>query len=68
MFQIGGSKWREWNEAMIDALVKNQRVGGCEDGSWDPIGEWGVAGGRVYNTAIGAMTLEVYYRFARASN
>ena len=68
MFQIGGSKWREWNEAMIDALVKNQRVGGCEDGSWDPIGEWGIAGGRVYNTAIGAMTLEVYYRFARASN
>ncbi|MEE2890383.1 MAG: prenyltransferase/squalene oxidase repeat-containing protein [Planctomycetota bacterium] len=68
MFQIGGSKWREWNEAMIEALVRNQRVGGCEDGSWDPIGEWGIAGGRVYNTAIGAMTLEVYYRFARASN
>lgn len=68
MFQIGGSKWREWNEAMIDALVQNQRQGGCEDGSWDPVGEWGVAGGRVYNTAIGAMTLEVYYRFARASN
>ena len=37
-----------------------------EDGSWDPIGEWGLAGGRVYSTAIGAMTLEVYYRFTRA--
>ncbi|HIG05485.1 MAG TPA: hypothetical protein EYQ08_07115 [Planctomycetes bacterium] len=68
MFQIGGSKWREWNEAMIETLVRNQRVGGCEDGSWDPVGEWGIAGGRVYNTAIGAMTLEVYYRFARAGN
>ena len=36
-----------------------------EDGSWDPIGEWGKAGGRVYSTAMAAMTLEVYYRYAR---
>jgi hypothetical protein len=35
------------------------------DGSWDPIGEWGISGGRVYSTALGAMTLEVYYRFER---
>lgn len=65
MFQFGGQKWKDWNEAMIEALVPTQRVGGCEDGSWDPIDEWGVAGGRVYATAIGAMTLEVYYRFTR---
>lgn len=68
LFQFGGVKWKEWNSAMIDALVPTQRVGGCEDGSWDPIGEWGVAGGRVYATAIGAMTLEVYYRFTRESD
>ena len=67
LFQFGGPKWREWNAAMIEALVPTQRVGGCEDGSWDPIGEWGIAGGRVYTTAIGAMTLEVYYRFKRES-
>ena len=66
LFQFGGTKWKDWNEAMIEALVRNQRVGGCEDGSWDPIGEWGAAGGRVYATAIGAMTLEVYYRYVRA--
>ena len=65
LFQFGGPKWKEWNEAMIESLVPTQRVGGCEDGSWDPIGEWGYAGGRVYATAIGAMTLEVYYRFKR---
>ena len=29
------------------------------------VGEWGIAGGRVYATALGAMTLEVYYRFRR---
>ena len=65
MFQFGGSQWKEWNDAMQEALLPTQRVGGCEDGSWDPIGEWGAAGGRVYATAIGAMTLEVYYRFVR---
>ncbi|MFQ5653315.1 MAG: hypothetical protein ACE5GW_01115 [Planctomycetota bacterium] len=68
MYQFGGKRWKEWNEAMKEALLPpSQRVGGCEDGSWDPIGEWGAAGGRAYSTAIGAMTLEVYYRFIRAS-
>ncbi|MGE3164680.1 MAG: prenyltransferase/squalene oxidase repeat-containing protein [Planctomycetota bacterium] len=65
MFQYGGSAWKDWNIKMQQALVPNQRQLGCEDGSWDPIGEWGLAGGRVYATAINAMTLEVYYRFER---
>lgn len=65
MFQYGGNAWKEWNDMMQESLLPTQRVGGCEDGSWDPIGEWGAAGGRVYSTAIGAMTLEVYYRFMR---
>ena len=64
-FRSDGSAWREWNEAMQEALLPTQVMGGCEDGSWDPIGEWGAAGGRCYSTAIGAMTLEVYYRFIR---
>ena len=51
---------------MQEALLKSQRQGLiCEDGSWDPIDEWGPAGGRVYSTALGAMTFEVYYRFRR---
>jgi hypothetical protein len=66
MFQYGGKDWHRWNEAMIKSLVTTQRQGNIdEDGSWDPIGEWGIAGGRVYSTALGAMTLEVYYRFRR---
>ena len=65
LFQYGGRAWDEWNEAMQEALMDNQRNEGCEHGSWDPVGEWGAAGGRVYATALGAMTLEVYYRFAR---
>jgi len=66
LFQYGGVPWKEWNEKMKKSLIDTQRVGGCEDGSWDPIDEWGAAGGRVYTTALGAMTLEVYYRYVRA--
>lgn len=65
LFQYGGPEWSRWNEALLPALLKSQRRGGCEHGSWDPIGEWGPIGGRVYSTALGAMTLEVYYRYRR---
>ena len=67
LFQFGGADWKKWNDDMQASLLKTQRQGNIdEDGSWDPVGEWGIAGGRVYSTAIGAMTLEVYYRFKRA--
>lgn len=68
LFQNGGRAWQHWNEAMQKALLSSQRVGGCEDGSWDPIGQWSNRGGRVYATALAAMTLEVYYRFVRATS
>ncbi len=66
MFQYGGKKWQTWNVAMKKSLLDTQRVGGCPDGSWDPVGKWGMVGGRVYTTAINALTLEIYYRYARA--
>ena len=55
---------------MKDALVKNQNVKstGCKSGSWEPIGRWCPEGGRVYGTAINALTLEVYYRYANVFN
>jgi hypothetical protein len=61
-----GPKWRSWNEPMKDALVKNQNVksSGCRRGSWEPVDRWSCEGGRVYATAINALTLEVYYRYA----
>ncbi|HZN57955.1 MAG TPA: prenyltransferase/squalene oxidase repeat-containing protein [Planctomycetota bacterium] len=71
IFQYGGPAWKKWNPDMIKALLDSQRKldlkdgTTCEDGSWDPIDEWGTAGGRVYSTALGAMTFEVYYRFTR---
>jgi len=51
---------------MIDCLTGLQRLedrDACVYGSWDPIDAWGTAGGRVYATAINALTLEVYYRY-----
>jgi hypothetical protein len=66
LFQYGGPDWKRWNEDMKKVLLESQRQGQIdEDGSWDPIDEWGAPGGRVYSTAICAMTLEVYYRFMR---
>lgn len=63
MFQYGGRDWHKWNTAMKRALLDTQRVGGCADGSWDPVGKWGDIGGRVYATAINCLTLQVYHRY-----
>ncbi|MCI0339761.1 MAG: hypothetical protein L0216_01205 [Planctomycetales bacterium] len=65
MFQMGGDFWKVWNTAMKEALVKTQRRGGDEDGSWDPSDAWGGAGGRVYSTAINILSLEIYYRYGK---
>ncbi|MBL4844497.1 MAG: terpene cyclase/mutase family protein [Planctomycetes bacterium] len=64
-FQIGGPTWKAWNKAIQKALLPNQETKGCAAGSWKPQGEWCLAGGRVYATAINTLTLEVYYRYAR---
>jgi len=63
MFQMGGAHWRAWNGALKKTLLPNQRKGGDEDGSWDCEMGWGPTGGRVYTTAINALSLEVYYRY-----
>jgi hypothetical protein len=65
MFQVGGTHWRKWNEAMVEAVVKHQhkKDSGSRTGSWDPIDPWGEDGGRVYSTAMLTMCCEVYYRY-----
>jgi hypothetical protein len=61
-----GTYWKQWNDKMKDALVKNQNSSrsDCKYGSWEPIDRWAGEGGRVYGTAINVLTLEVYYRYA----
>lgn len=67
MYQAGGDEWKQWNDAVRDAVVGRQDKGpSCARGSWDPRGSThGRTGGRIYNTALGTLTLEVYYRFNR---
>jgi hypothetical protein len=63
-FHAGGPQWARWNASLQEALLPLQRRdGGPLAGSWDPDPVWGLHGGRVYATALAAMTLEVYYRY-----
>jgi hypothetical protein len=62
-----GPLWSKWNEPMKNAIVPHQKgkADGCRIGSWDTQEDrWAFEGGRVYATAINALTLEVYYRYA----
>ena len=65
MYQMGGKHWRQWEDALTDTLLETARKDGDTKGSWDPNGPWGFSGGRVYSTALMALTIEVYYRYAR---
>ncbi len=69
-FQNGGDAWQKWNVKMKAALLPSQCKGGAKDGtpqdvdgSWDPNSVWGAWAGRVYSTSMGALCLEVYYRY-----
>ena len=64
LFQLQGPQWERWNTGLLDSLVKSQRTDGALAGSWDPDETWGNYGGRIYNTALSTMCLEVYYRYA----
>ena len=59
----GGEPWKKWNKAIQHALLpsQNRRGSGSRTGSWDPVGVWGPDGGRVYSTALLALTLRSYY-------
>jgi hypothetical protein len=65
VFHYGDEPWKKWNKAMRDFLVNGQSKDGHEKGSWSfKGGDHGAsAGGRLYCTAMAAMTLEVYYRY-----
>lgn len=65
MYQFGGKHWRSWSRALEDTILTSQRKDGDYAGSWDPDGAWGFSGGRVYSTAMMALSLEVNYRYSR---
>ena len=64
LHQWGGSEWKKWNDVLRDHLVETQVKRGDAAGSWKPTGDRGAGpGGRLYQTCLSVMTLEVYYRY-----
>lgn len=58
MRRVGGDPWNAWRNSIF-VLLEPQSHGGEAFGSWDPrVDPWGTAGGRVYATALLALTLE----------
>ena len=66
MHNMSGYEWDKWNRKMRDLLVRTQvrNTDECANGSWAPEkDEWGRRGGRIMQTALSALTLEIYYRY-----
>lgn len=62
----GREEWKVWNTEMRDFLIDSQAKKGDAAGSWhfdNRSDHASGVGGRLYNTAMACMTLEVYYRF-----
>jgi hypothetical protein len=64
LFQVGGTRWKQWNESMKTTIVDTQfsRQGRDERGSWDPTAD---GAGRLMVTVLNNLCLEVYYRYGR---
>ncbi len=63
LFQHQGDEWRAWNDQLVPELLRHQHQTGPAAGTWDPKDEWSRLGGRIYQTAICTLSLEVYYRY-----
>ena len=63
LMQVQNETWKTWNKEMTQTLLSTQRGDGHANGSWDPDGLRNDPGGRVFSTAMAALTLEVYYRY-----
>ncbi|MBI2931899.1 MAG: hypothetical protein HYY16_09625 [Planctomycetes bacterium] len=65
-----GNLWKDWQPRLTRGLLRAQRShrDGCYEGSWEPSDRWGCEGGRVYATAINAVTLALVRRLAPADS
>jgi hypothetical protein len=68
LHNMQGKAWKQWNVRVREALISMQVASkGCDHGSWSPISpetdRWGRTGGRLFQTSLSILTLEVYYRF-----
>jgi hypothetical protein len=62
----GGNDWDTWHHKIRDLLIRTQirDAESCACGSWDPAKDvWGKQGGRLVETSLSALTLEVYCQY-----
>lgn len=55
-------EWKRWKTALDETVLPTQLTEGHTAGSWDPNGPWGMVGGRVYSTAMMALTIATPWR------
>ena len=58
----GGNMWKTFNEGVKRRVFALQRSDGAFAGSIEPRGEW-TGSGRIFSTALGALSLEIYLRY-----
>jgi hypothetical protein len=66
IYNVGGDDWKNWSKTLGSSIRDSQRTDGHALGSWDPTGNGEGHLGRVATTALNALSLEIYYRYARA--
>lgn len=54
--------WLAWDKELRDYLVEEQATEGPAAGSWYFNHAWSSSAGRLYNTCMATLTLEIYYR------
>lgn len=62
LFQQGGDIWHAFNNGVKKRIGSTQLQHNAPNGPVAPRGEW-TGAGRVFSTALGALCLEVYYRY-----
>jgi hypothetical protein len=62
LHHYGGKHWNRWNAGHRRFLIRSQSHTGHESGSWYFPDQFCDSGGRLLNTALGAMILETPYR------
>jgi hypothetical protein len=63
LHHYGGDGWEEWFKELRDHLVATQSKNAHDSGSWYVPDHYSDKGGRLYNTALAVMILEVPYRY-----
>jgi hypothetical protein len=51
------ASWKTWRERVRGLLAGHQELAGCRAGSWDTVDRWSPEAGRIYATALNALTL-----------